>query len=473
MGRVGSMQEMDAIAVANRDGRTITIGDLGRAEDSTEEVKSASLYNDTPCVLLNIRKQSGTNTVEVASLLKERLESNCGKLAPKGYRVEVVRDQSVFIEAAVDTVKEHLMLGGVLAAVVVFFFLANIRATVIAALSIPTSIIAAFAIVHYMGFTLNSITLLALDALGGHRDRRRDRGDGEHLPLHRGEEVFALRGRDGGHRRNRPGGDGHHALAGRRVPADRHDGRHRRPVPQVVRHHDGGHDPGEHVGQLHAHADAGGPLVQGPGRRRQGRRRGRHGDGASRRGANRSRRARSSIASSSRSTWSLLRFSLRHRWIVVLAVVGCMATLPMLFGMVHKNFMPDDDSSEFQVSVQAPEGTSLEATQVLIARIARDIRQLDGVRYTIASVADTEQRNPYQGTIYVRLVNIADRDYGQLEIMDFVRKNDPAEVSRPTTCGSASRPVSLMSGGGMSRRRRPVHDRRPRHPEARSNTPRP
>ena len=64
MGRVGSMREMDAITVANRDGRTITIGDLGHCEDSTEEIKSASLCNDTPCVLLNIRKQSGTNTVE-------------------------------------------------------------------------------------------------------------------------------------------------------------------------------------------------------------------------------------------------------------------------------------------------------------------------------------------------------------------------------------------------------------------------
>ena len=61
--------------MANRDGRTITIGDLGHAEDSTEEIKSVSLYNDTPCVLLNIRKQSGTNTVEVANRLKERLES--------------------------------------------------------------------------------------------------------------------------------------------------------------------------------------------------------------------------------------------------------------------------------------------------------------------------------------------------------------------------------------------------------------
>ena len=81
---------------------------------------------------------------------------------PKGYDVVIVRDQSIFIEASVDTVEEHLMIGGGLAAIVVFFFLANVRATVIAALSIPTSIIAAFAIINYMGFTLNSLTLLAL-----------------------------------------------------------------------------------------------------------------------------------------------------------------------------------------------------------------------------------------------------------------------------------------------------------------------
>ncbi len=94
----------------------------------------------------------------------------------------------------------------------------------------------------------------------------------------------------------------------------------------------------------------------------------------------------------------MLRFSLRQRWLVVLAVVGCLAAIIPLSKMVRNNFLPDDDSSEFQVSVQAPEGTSLEATQVLIARIARDIRQLGGVDYTIASVADTDQRNPYQGT---------------------------------------------------------------------------
>ncbi len=161
MGRVQRVAEIQQITVANVGEHTVTIGDLGYVEDGAEEVKSLARFNDTPAVLLNIRKQSGTNTVEVARLLKERL-GDLRKIAPAGYQVVVVRDQSPFIEAAVDTVKEHLVLGAVLAAVVIFFFLANLRTTLIAALAIPTSIISAFAVVFYMGFTLNSITLLAL-----------------------------------------------------------------------------------------------------------------------------------------------------------------------------------------------------------------------------------------------------------------------------------------------------------------------
>jgi HAE1 family hydrophobic/amphiphilic exporter-1 len=144
-----------------------------------------------------------------------------------------------------------------------------------------------------------------------------------------------------------------------------------------------------------------------------------------------------------------LRFSLRQRWLVVAIVIGCMATLPMLYRMVPKNFIPDDDSSEFQVSVRAPEGTSLEATQVLVARIARDIRKLQGVKYTLASVADTDQRIAYQGTAYVRLVDLAERKYGQLEIMDFVRKHIlPNYVDEHLRISVT--PVSIMSGGGFS-----------------------
>jgi len=443
MGRVGNMKEMEAIAVANRDGHTITIGDLGRAEDSTEEVESASLYNDTPCVLLNIRKQSGTNTVEVAESLKERL-GDLTKTLPKDYRVQVVRDQSVFIEASVDTVKEHLVLGGGLAAVVVFFFLTNVRATAIAALSIPTSIIAAFAIVKYMGFTLNSLTLLALtlsvgividDAIVVMENIFRYIEEKKYTPH---EAALAATGEIG--------------LAVMAItlslvavflPIAMMEGIVGRFLqsfgitmaatilvsmlvsftltPMLAARWFKG--PAE-----------GAAAPEGPGAS--------HGGGSGSKGQKFYRILEAAYL-------SLLRFCLRQRWVVVLAVIGCMATMPALFKVIPKNFIPDEDSSEFQLSVQAPEGTSLEATQVLVARIARDIRQLDGVRYTIASVADTEQRNPYQGTVYVRLVNIADRDYGQLEMMDFVRKNVLPRFSGDHLRISVS-PVSLMSGGGMS-----------------------
>jgi HAE1 family hydrophobic/amphiphilic exporter-1 len=143
-----------------------------------------------------------------------------------------------------------------------------------------------------------------------------------------------------------------------------------------------------------------------------------------------------------------LRFSLRHRWVVLVTVMACVASLPYLFQAIPKNFMPNEDSSDFQLSVLAPEGTSLEATQMLVTRIARDVRRLDGVRYTIASVADTEARNPYQGTVYVRLVDIAQREYSQMDVMDFMRNNVLPKYADENLRLSVSS-VAGLSGGGM------------------------
>lgn len=439
MGRVNNMREMDAISVANRDGRTITIGDLGHSEDSTEEVESASLYNDTPCVLMNVRKQSGTNTVEVVGRLKERLEE-LKKLAPAGYRVEVVRDQSVFIQTSIDTVKEHLIIGSILAAVVVFVFLANTRATVIAALAIPTSIITAFAIVEYMGFTLNSITLLALtlsvgividDAIVVMENIFRYIEEKGYSPFQAataatgeiGLAVMAIT----------------ISLVAVFLPIAMMEGI----VGKFLKSFGITMSGTILVSMLVSFTLT--PMLaarwfKGPANG-EGHASKSHGGGSSKNQFFYSWIEKAYLVA--------LRFSLRNRWVVVLAVAGCMATLPMLFAKVNKNFTPDEDSSEFQLSVQAPEGTSLEATQVVISRIARDIRQLDGVRYTISSVADTEQRNPYQGTVYVRLVNLADRTFGQLAVMDFVRKQILPRYSGDNLRISVN-PVSLMSGGGMS-----------------------
>src|SRR5262245_28466529 len=125
------------------------------------EARTQASLNGTPTVLLQIRKQSDTNTVEVANNLKMRL-ANLEKVLLPGYQLRIVRDEADFIEASIDTVEEHLVVGSLLAAVVVLLFLGNVRSTIIAAISIPTSIIATFALIWYMGFTLNSLTMLAL-----------------------------------------------------------------------------------------------------------------------------------------------------------------------------------------------------------------------------------------------------------------------------------------------------------------------
>jgi len=442
MGRVNTMEEMDRIAVANRDGRTITIGDLGRSVDSTEEIESASLYNDTPCVLMNLRKQSGTNTVTVANAVKERLDE-LSDLAPKDYHIELVRDQSVFIQTSIDTVKEHLVIGGILAAVVVFFFLANARATIIAALAIPTSIIAAFAIVHFMGYTLNSITLLALTLSVGIVI---DDAIVVMENIFRFIEEKGLSPREAAVAATAEIGLAVMAITISLVAVFLPIAMMSGIVGRFLKAFGITMSGTILVSMLVSFPLT--PMLAS----RWFKRAGGNGNGDN------SQPAHGEV-SKSRGQFlyrmieapylALLKFCLRHRWIVVVAVAGCLWAVVPLFQAVNKNFIPDDDSSEFQLSILAPEGTSLEATQVIVARIARDIRRLDGVRYTISSVADTEQRNPHQGTVYVRLVNIADRQYGQLEMMDFVRKNVLPAYTADNLRISVT-PVSMMSGGGMS-----------------------
>ncbi len=135
--------------------------DVARVEDGMAEPATQASVNGVATVLLQIRKQSGTNTVEVANNVKQRL-ADLQPILPPGYQLRIVRDEAQFIEASIAAVQEHLVVGSILAAIVVFLFLGNLRSTVIAAIAIPTSIIATFALIWYMGFTLNMLTMLAL-----------------------------------------------------------------------------------------------------------------------------------------------------------------------------------------------------------------------------------------------------------------------------------------------------------------------
>ncbi|WP_422931301.1 efflux RND transporter permease subunit [Singulisphaera sp. PoT] len=161
LGRITTAAEFNNLIVSNRNGYPIRIKDIGRADDSFEEPRTLARLDGVNAVSLVIQKQSGMNTVKVADLVRERLETIKSSL-PADIVTEVIRDQSRFVKKSIEEVKFHLLLAAALVSATILLFIRDWRTTVIATLAIPTSIIPTFVFMSYMGFTLNNITMLGL-----------------------------------------------------------------------------------------------------------------------------------------------------------------------------------------------------------------------------------------------------------------------------------------------------------------------
>ncbi len=166
MGRVTEAQGFNDLVIATRNGSPLRVRDIGRAEDGTKERRSLSRLNGEPNVTLEIMRQSGANTVAVIEGVKERLRA-LGPQLPDDVKAEVIRDQSRYIHQALHEIQTHLVLGSILACLVVLLFMRNWRATIIAAVAIPASVIASFGMMKALDFTLNSVTMLALVLMVG------------------------------------------------------------------------------------------------------------------------------------------------------------------------------------------------------------------------------------------------------------------------------------------------------------------
>lgn len=423
MGRVTSVEALGRISVVNRNGRDVCVSDLGAVEDGAEEATSLAQFNDTPAILLEIRKQSGTNTIEVVQNIKERLETLLGTL-PQGYHLDIVRDQSIYIQKSVDTVKEHLLIGSILAAVVVMLFLSNARTTLISALAIPTSIISTFAIVYFMGYTLNMLTLLALtlsvgividDAIVVLENTFRYIEEKGHSPRDAvlfatkeiGLAVVAIT----------------LSLVAVFLPIAFMEGI----VGQFMKSFGVTMASAIVISMMVSFSLT--PMLASRWLRKRA-------NGIT--GKGEEVQAKTDFAAEHAHAQSkqrgfyhyievayvrLLRFALGHRWIVVGLALLLVVSIPFQLKIVAKDFVPEDDQSEFEMIVRAPEGTSLEATQLIVSRIAHDIRQLNGVKYTIASTANTEQRITNLGNIYIKMNEVHDRTFSQMDLMDFIRNN--------------------------------------------------
>ena len=166
MGRIYDPRRFDNLVIETRSGVGVRIADIGYAEDGTEEPRSAARLDGVPCVVLDIRRQSGENTVAVIDRIKEAI-ANLQQQLPADLRLEVIRDQSRYIHQALHEIELHLVIGSLLASLVVLVFLRTFRATMIAALAIPASVVTTFSVMWALGFTLNSVTMLALVLMVG------------------------------------------------------------------------------------------------------------------------------------------------------------------------------------------------------------------------------------------------------------------------------------------------------------------
>jgi HAE1 family hydrophobic/amphiphilic exporter-1 len=166
IGRMRNADDFNDLVVSTIKGAPVRVRDIGFAEDGTKEQRTSSRLNGKPTVSMEIRRQSGANTVEVIEGAKKALQQIQAQLPPD-VKMEIIEDQSGFIYAALHEINIHLIVGSILASLVVFLFMRNWRAMIIAAVAIPSSLIAAFGVMWALHFTLNSVTMLALVLMVG------------------------------------------------------------------------------------------------------------------------------------------------------------------------------------------------------------------------------------------------------------------------------------------------------------------
>ena len=436
-GRVESVAAFGNIVVEQREGHPILLKDVAHVEDGMAEPQTTANIDGEPAVLMTVRRQSGTNTVQVVDAVKERLEE-VKPLAPPGYDIRVVRDLSEFIRASIESVEEHLVVGSILAAAVVLVFLWNWRSTLIAAIAIPTSIIATFGLIWYQGFTLNSMTMLALtlavgividDAIVVLENIYRFVEEKGRPPMQAAIEatqeiglavlattlslvaIFVPVGFMGG-------------IVGRFMTSFGFTMSFAILVSLLVSFTLTPMLSARWIKMKPRRLDSEGRPIE----------------------EHSSKDSRIFSALDGRYA-SMLSWSLAHRGIVAgIAVLVLLSSVP-LFMVAKKNFLPNDDQSEFEVGVRAPEGTSLEATEIIANRIASRIKALPEVAYTLVSVGDDPARTQNLSTVYVRLKPVDDRARDQFALMDEVRARVLPAIGVPNL-RTGVRPVATIGGGG-------------------------
>jgi len=381
LGRMRTVRDFNDLIVASVGPQPIKLSEIAEVTDSVEEPRSLSRLNGVNAVTLVVRKQSGSNTVKVIDAVKAKLRT-LEPVIPGDFKLTIIRDQSRFIKRSLHEVSFHLLMGAVLVALTVFFFLHDWRGTLIASVAIPASLVATFALMRAMNYTLNNFTMLGMVFAVGividdaivvleniHRTMEEKGWSAMRSASHATREIALavmattlslvviflplafMKGRTGMFFSSYGVTVAFAILVSLFVSFTL--------TPMLasrfLRHTDY-----EKVREKKAH---GGALL----RWLSGR------------------------------YLEVLRWSLHHRWVIVCGAGLCVLSLAALGKLTKFTFLPQDDASEFEIALQAPEGSTLERTADVCAEIGRRLKaaRIDGqpaVTDTLATIGETSGR---------------------------------------------------------------------------------
>ncbi|MCC6678512.1 MAG: efflux RND transporter permease subunit [Phycisphaerales bacterium] len=413
LGKLTEPAAFNDIIIAVVNGTPVRIRDVGRAEDGAKEQRSAARLDGRPAVSLEIRRQSGANSVAVIEGIKAELDALRPQL-PGGVRLEIIRDQSSYIYAALHEIELHLILGAILASLVVLAFMRSWRSTLIAGVAIPASVITTFAMMWAMGFTLNSVTMLALvlmvgividDAIVVLENIYRFVEEKRMTPMEAAKRGTAEIGL---------------AVLATTLSL----------VVIFVPVSFMSSISGRFLFQFGVTAAMAvmvsllvsftltptmtSRLLRGEGEPGAG-----HGV-ASRRGF---------YAVIDRVYTRMLRIAVRFRWITAgLAVLVMLSAVP-LYRSLQQDYLPSDiDEAEFTVNINGPEGSSFASFDSAVRAVEEEVRKHPAVRTTLTSVGGSFLGQVNSGNIYVRIAPHEERYFSIGRLARCIAKGRPGEA---------------------------------------------
>ena len=422
LGRYTNPRDMEELVVTNINGAPIKIRDIGRVEDGTKEQRSIARLNGQPTVTLEVRRQSGANTVEVIHNVKDQLARVSAQL-PADIKLEAIRDQERYIDAALHEITRHLILGSILASLVVLLFMRSWRSTLIAAIAIPCSVVSTFGMMRAMNFTLNGVTMLALvlmvgvvidDAIVVLENIFRFVEEKRITPMRAAKEATADIG-----------------LAVMATTFSL--------VVIFLPVSFMSSISGRFLFQFGITAAVAvlvsllvsftlTPMMSARLLRAEDAAAGHAGHhdtvsaAASRRGF---------YALIDRSYTSLLQLAMRHRAVVaVIAIAVALSSIP-LYRVVKQEYIPSDvDEAEFDVNVNAPEGTNIEAMNDAVLAVEKDLLSTPGVRLILSSSGGSFLGAVNSASVYVRIAPHEERVFSLTKLWNSIKSGHPLAAFR-------------------------------------------